>query len=389
MTIAENDPMMFERISRFRRLPSKIALCVIALACASNESFSQVRSTARPAATDDAAVRPASTTETAADQTAEQTATTAERLIEEAINQIAKLDSVAAELVQTVAMLNQQFTIKGRYLKAPDRRVYLQLTVDGADDTQFTSLQVCDGETLWDFQRVLDSRVFTRLALKPIMERLSSPDLDQKTKESTITKMGFAGTESLLVGLRKYYKFNTVEKEETLADGRAVWILKGTWARAPALIGPDARPVSPRGVMPPYIPGVATLYLGKADYWPYKLILKGEQPSIPIDTRRRGLNGEPIGARSSIEKFVPTLVVLTYSDVKLHAVIPDDQFRAPTPPGAASVDRTEPFIKDLDQALSFEVERKKREAVKEEVPLQGPPIEIEIPATAEPPTNPR
>jgi outer membrane lipoprotein-sorting protein len=381
--------MIPERVFWFRALLRNVALCVIALLCPSVESFSQVRSTARPPATDDAAVRPASTAESAAEQTAEQTATTAERLIDEAINQIARLDSVAADFVQTVEMLNQRFTIKGRYLKASDRRIYLQLTVAGTDDNKFTSLQVCDGETLWDFQRVLDSRVFTRLAIKPILERLSSPDLDPKTKESTITKMGFAGTESLLVGLRKYYKFNSIDKEEILADGKVLWILKGTWARAPSLIGPDARPVSPRGVMPPYIPGVATLYLGKADYWPYKLVLFGEPPTVPIDTRRRGLNGEPIGARSSIEKFEPTRVVLTYSDVKLHAAIPDDQFRAPTPPGAASEDRTAPFIKDLDQALSIEVEKKKREAVKVEDPLQGPPIEIEIPPTAEPKTNPR
>ena len=123
-----------------------------------------------------------------------QSTTTAERLIDEAINQIAKLDSVAADFVQTVEMLNQRFTIKGRYLKAPDWRVYLQLTVAGADDTKFTTLQVCDGETLWDFQKVLDSRVFTRLAIKPILERLASPDLDQKTKESTISQDGLRRT---------------------------------------------------------------------------------------------------------------------------------------------------------------------------------------------------
>ena len=314
-----------------------------------------------------------------------QTSTSAERLIDEAIRQITRLNSVAADLVQTVEMLNHRFTIKGRYFKASDWRIYLQLTVVGTDETNFTTLQVCDGETLWDFQRVLDSRAFTRLAIKPILERLGSPELDQKTRESTTTKIGFAGTDSLLVGLRKYYKFNAVEKEGTLADGKPVWVLNGTWTRAPALLGPDARPVGPRGVLPPYIPGVATLYLGKADYWPYKLVLAGEQPAVPFDTRRRGLNGEPIGARSSIEKFEPTRVVLTYSDVKLNATIPDDQFRAPTPPGAAATDRTEPIIKDLDQALSVEVERKKREAVKEQEPLRGPPIEIEIPPTAEPP----
>lgn len=77
--------------------------------------------------------------------------------------------------------------------------------------------------------------------------------------------------------------------------------------------------------------------------------------------------------------------MLEYWDVKLHAAIADDQFRAPKPPGAASQDRTETIIKDLDQALSIEIERKKRETVREEEPLKGPPIEIEIPSTAEPP----
>ena len=382
--------MIPERIFRFGPFLRKIAFCVIALACPSIESFSQVRSTARPPATDDAAVRPASTSsshvaESTVEQNAAQPATSAERLIDEAINRIAKLDSVAADLVQTVEMLNQRFTIKGRYLKAPNWRVYLQLTVAGADDTTIKTLQVCDGETLWDFQKVLESRVFTRLAIKPILERLASPDLDQKTKELTITKMGFAGTESLLVGLRKYYNFNNMDKEDTLVDAKAVWVLHGTWARASSLLGPDARPMGPRGVLPPYIPGAATLYLGKADYWPYKLVLAGEQPAVPLDTRRRGLNGEPIGARSSIEKFEPTRIVLEYWDVKLHAAIADDQFRAPKPPGAASQDRTETIIKDLDQALSIEIERKKRETVREEEPLKGPPIEIEIPPTAEPP----
>jgi outer membrane lipoprotein-sorting protein len=388
--MAKNDLMIPERTRWFRPLPWKFALCVIALACPSTVSFSQVPSTVSPPATDGAAVPPASTgpgqvAKSAAEQQPVQSTTSAERLIDEAIRQITRLNSVAADLVQTVEMLNQRFTIKGRYLKAPDWRIYLQLTVVGTDETKFTTLQVCDGETLWDFQRVLDSRAFTRLAIKPILERLGSPELDQKTRESTTTKMGFAGADSLLVGLRKYYKFNAVEKEGTLADGKPVWILEGTWARALSLLGPDIRPLGPRGAMPPYIPGVATLYLGKTDYWPYKLVLAGEQPTVPLDTRRRGLNGEPIGARSSIEKLEPTKIVLTYSDVKLNATIPDEQFRAPTPPGAAADDRTGPIIKDLDQAISLEVDRKKHEAVKVEEPLRVSPIEIEIPPTAEPP----
>ena len=168
--------------------------------------------------------RPASTRSghvagSAAEQHPDQSATIAELRIDEAIDKIAKLDSIAARLVETVEMLNQRFTINGRYLKAPDWRVYLQLTVVGADDTKFTTLQICDGETLWDFQRVLDTRVFTRLAIKPILERLASPDLDQKTKELTITQMGLAGSESLLKGLRKF-------------TGSARWRRTSSWRTA-------------------------------------------------------------------------------------------------------------------------------------------------------------
>ena len=47
---------------------------------------------------------------------------------------------------------------------------------------------------------------------------------------------------------------------------------------------------------------MATLYLGTTDYWPYKLVLAGQDRKVPLDNRRRGLNGEPIGSLSSIEK---------------------------------------------------------------------------------------
>jgi outer membrane lipoprotein-sorting protein len=388
-SMAENELMIDDSVFWFRSLLGKLALCVIALTCPATISSSELASTTLRPASDDAATPTASSSSSHVAGSApapkpEQAATNAVRLIDQAISQIAELDSVAADVVQTVEMLNQKFTIKGHYLKAPGWRVYLQLTVDGTADTNVKSLQVCDGETLWDFQEVFDSRLFTRLSIKPILERLVAPDLDRKTKESAITQMGFAGTEALLSSLRKYYVFDTAENEEKVVEGKAVWVLHGSWTRASGLLVPEARPAGPQGILAPYIPGDATLYLGKADYWPYKLVLAGKEPAVPLDTRRRGVNGEPIGARSSIERLEPTRIVLTYSDVRLNATISTDQFKAPTPPGAAADDRTETIMKGLDQALNTEVERKKREAARDEEPLRAQPIEIEIPPTAEP-----
>ena len=64
-------------------------------------------------------------------------------------------------------------------------------------------LQVCDGETLWDYQQVLESQSYRKMSVKPVFEKLNSPEIDAKTREQVMTQMGFAGPEALLVGLRK------------------------------------------------------------------------------------------------------------------------------------------------------------------------------------------
>ena len=137
-----------------------------------------------------------------------------------AIKKLAKLQSVTADLLQTIEMLNVKFTVNGRYLRAPKDRVKLQLTVDGLADGSGTSLQVCDGETLWEYQQILDKQYYRKLSIKPILERLNSPDLDPRIKTLAITQMGLAGPELLLVGLRKTIKFDL--KEEAELDGRKV-----------------------------------------------------------------------------------------------------------------------------------------------------------------------
>ena len=139
--------------------------------------------------------------------------TEAERLIDLAIKKIAGLKSVSADMVQNVVMLKQKFDIKGRYLKAPDSRTYLRLAVSGLPDSDGTILQVCDGETLWEYQQILESQVYRKLSIKPIFERLNSPDMDPKTRDQILNQMGFAGPDALLVGLRKSVRFDQKERK--------------------------------------------------------------------------------------------------------------------------------------------------------------------------------
>ena len=127
---------------------------------------------------------------------AEEPPTSAERIIDEAAAKLIKLKSVSATLLETIDMLNHQIKIRGSFLKAPEQRIYLRLDVSGPPDTSGTTLQVCDGETLWDYQAILEvPQAYRKFSVKPIMERLSSPDLDTKIKEQAINQLGLAGPE--------------------------------------------------------------------------------------------------------------------------------------------------------------------------------------------------
>jgi outer membrane lipoprotein-sorting protein len=309
---------------------------------------------------------------------AEEPPTDAERVIDLAIKKLAALKSVAAELLEKIDMLNQKVSIKGRYLRAEGTRVYLSLTVAGLPDTGGTTLQVCDGETLWDYEQLFESQVYRKLSIKPVLERLNSADLDPKLREQIFTQMGVSGPETLLVGLRRTLKFD--QKEEGTLDGKAVWILRGTWRSRQGLLLPNASPAAATGVLPPYVPMDGTLYLGKDDGWPYKLVLLGRKPTGVIDTRRRGPDNRPIGSQRSIERIEPTRIELIYSDVKLNVPIRVEEFAFTAPSTANPEDNTQAIINQLDQALQMEAARKKAESAKKEEPLLEKSIEIPSPS---------
>jgi outer membrane lipoprotein-sorting protein len=317
----------------------------------------------------------------------EEPPTPAELVIDEAKARLAKLESCSAELEEKVEMLNQHLTIKGRYLKAPEHRIYFRLTISGLPDTTGTTLQVCDGDTLWDYQGIFESQVYHKFSIKPVMERLNSPELDTKIKDQAKEGMGFAGPETLLTGLRRLFRFDQ-EKEEATLGGKTVWILRGTWKSRQGLMGPDQRQAPPIGLLPPYIPGRATLYLGKDDGWPYKLDLVGQPPTKALDTRKRGPDGRPIGAKSSIESVEPTKITLVYSDVKLNPSLRIDEFVFQAPNAASVEDGTEMIVKQLDQAIAFQAEKKRQDATKKEGPVLDQSLEIPTPPGTPPSVQP-
>jgi outer membrane lipoprotein-sorting protein len=325
---------------------------------------------------------PATPTAPAAGKTAEppqEPPTEAERLIDLAIKKLTGLKSASAKFVQKVVMLKQKFSIDGEYRKAPSSRIYQKLTVVGLPDSSGTALQICDGEILWDYQQILEQQVYRKLSIKPIFERLNSPDIDAKTRDQAFAQMGFSGPETLLMGLRRTIKFD--QKEEDALDGKPVWVLRGTWRSRTGLVGPDQRALPATGPLPAFVPSLATLYLGKEDGWPYKLVLVGKVPTILQDTRMKGPDGRVIGTHSSIEKIEPSRIELTYSDVQFNPTIPAAKFAFEAPPGAKVDDNTELIIQTLDKAIQFQAMQKRAQADKQDGPILDQPIEIPKPPT--------
>ena len=363
--------MLNNRIISFRSWAMRSSLVIITAGCLLPWAMAQVP-TGQPEGVGQGP--PAQPGARAAEKPAEEPPTPAERDIDEAIKKVASLKSVSAELVQEVNMLNQKYSVKGTYRKGPNHLVYLRLTVSGLADSEATSLQVCDGETLWDYQVVLSSSFYRKMSIKPILERLHSPELNPALRDQAITQMGMSGPETLLAGLRKSVKFNL--KEEGELDGKKMWKFRGMWRSRQGLVGLDGRPVAASGFLPPYMPMDATLYLGKEDGWPYQLVLVGRKPTVLTDTRRTGPSGRPVAAKGAIDKVIPGEIKLIYKDVKLNTKLRLEEFAFQAPPTANVDDNTEMVIKGLDQAIQMEIQRKKNESAKTDGPLLDQPAGV-------------
>ena len=194
-----------------------------------------------------------------------------------------------------------------------------------------------------------------------------------------MTQLGFSGPDALLVGLRKAIRFD--QKEEGTLDGKPVWILRGTWKDREGLVGPDQQPLSPTATLPPYIPSLATVSIGKEDGWPYKVVLVGRVPSmLQEDSRPLGADGRP----KAVQKVQPSRITLTYSNVQLNTPLKPEEFAFQAPPGVRVDDNTDALLNVLEQTLQARIAQKKQEAAKAEPLLDQ---SIEVPRSGGPPTS--
>ena len=293
--------------------------------------------------------------------------TPAELAIDAAIAKLKAIPSVAATLNQSVEMLGQSFQVDGRYLKAPGNKTLTFMTVSGLGDASGAMQQVSDGRVFHDYRKIFAGERCDRLELGPIYKRLDSPDCEPDLRNEVISQLGYTGPETLLVGLRKALLFDQMG-EETL-DGREVLRIGGRWKDYDALTGPGQPPFQPTMPLPSYVPDKATVYIGKVDGWPYKLVLEGRTPSIleqKKDDRPIGPDGKPIGMKAQPKAVgeKPTKITMTYKDVKIGIAVDPREFAFQPGPQVSTVDGTEQLVAQLDRIIADRAAAKRAEAAK-------------------------
>lgn len=316
--------------------------------------------------------------------------TEAEKAIDEAIARLKKDTSFSAEVTQSTDMLGQKFEVKGTFLKSGSDRVYLKLTVSGLGDATATTLQACDGTTLWDYAQVLDTQTYRKFTIAPIFKKLDSPVIDAPIREQIIAELGFAGPDVLLGGLRKKVTFN--QKAEETLDGKKVWVVRGEWKDRTGLVGPNQQPYPPMMPLPPYMPANVGVWIGQDDGFPYKVEMYGNIPSMLMaDTRRIGPDGRPLGGpKPPTSKVEPTRIVLRYSDVQVNPPIKPELFGWQPPADARGVqDLTEAFVQRIDQVIQYKTAEKKAEAARAAEPVLDGAIDARANPAANPPAAPK
>ncbi len=312
---------------------------------------------------------------------------TADKVLLDAIYKLHPRERVAAKIHQEVSMLNQQFSVEGEFFKDAGLKIRLKLELVGLGDSSAIMSQVSDGKVLWDYYKVLSAPKFEKLELAPILKRFEdNPDIrdDAIFKDLILSHIGLSGPDAMLSGLRTGVKFDQLGSEK-LGD-IDVWVLGGTWVDRTGLMQGD-RPLPPTVPLPPYIPSNIRLFLGKADLWPYKVEMIGNAPSLlqMEDTRPIGPDGRPVGVRKAPPKVDPSRVILTYTPLP-DADIKPELFVFSAPPDATNLmDKTDPFLANMDMAIAQHIASKKAEAAKSE---GGPLIKETLTAPSPGATDP-
>ncbi len=206
----------------------------------------------------------------------------AEKILRQAIATLESRQSVTAKVRQRIELFDRKLVGSGRYVQGPARSFRSRLELDLAVGSQQARwLQICDGNFLWTYSQMPDEegKVKERLSRVDVSKVIEALSRDQGQPPSPLgfQAMGIGGLPQLLDAISRAFRFETVEPSR-LGD-LDMLILRGRWEPSVlASLVPAAIPAMEKGEavdpskLPEHLPDRVSLYLGKDDLFPYRIV---------------------------------------------------------------------------------------------------------------------
>jgi hypothetical protein len=252
-------------------------------------------------------------------------------LLARAVTEVDGQASISAKVRQKVDLLGRELVGTGIYLqqgRGPQRLLRFELKLQAANKTNST-LQICDGTTLWIHEDLTDRKNLSRVDISRL--RGARPKLPQGLASNVW--LALDGLSKLLMNLDNTFQFGPVV--EGRLDTVPVWTIEGQWRPSKLVqLLPDQKAAIEAGKaadtrnLQPNLPDRVVLHLGCDDLFPYVIEYWRSQPAD------KSAKTNPRGR---------LLTVLEMFEVQLGATIDPRQFSYQ--PGALQpVDRTQEFF---------------------------------------------
>lgn len=194
------------------------------------------------------------------------------QILEEARERLISYESIRAQLIETVALGDHRFRLKGTYLQGANLQLRLDCQVQVGQTTGKLT-EVCDGQILWAWQKIGDKQRVTRRNVRQIERAASSAGMS--TQNLLLAELGFGGLPALIASLQKSFLFDRVAEQEV--DGLSLVVMDGVWQpELAARLGGGSRER-----MPDHIPDRVRIYFQQDKLFPRRILyLKlGSQPN--------------------------------------------------------------------------------------------------------------
>lgn len=201
----------------------------------------------------------------------------ADALLAGAVGALEECHSIAAGMTCQVDLFGKQWGGGGDYWEersGPFPKVRIELKMPLGEKTG-AMVQICDGQFLWTYRRLIDDEKLERVDLRRVAAVLGTTAVG--TSDSPILgTIGAGGLGGLLRELRRNFRFELDRQADLL--GVPVAVLRGRWRpERLANLLPDQKDAILKGNEPNYrklprhVPTSVVLMLGAKDFFPYRI----------------------------------------------------------------------------------------------------------------------